>query len=184
MFAKAEVYGSGKTRMRDIIVKTNRNIDPIMENSHFSRWLARKKAFVKLPDNIRQFSRGGHGGSSRFLLSVVKSKFCLVQCYVIIPCCRLSVDVVEMTLLWARAKLNCIDDIQGILPHFTSCGLVSVESIRLRVYTVPAIDNINFHHETSGEKKGETFSDRCSDWKKEKFYLNSSFRDKNEAYLF
>lgn len=61
--AKAEFYRSGKAKMD---LERDEKIDPAMKNTHFSVWLARAKAFVRIPCILRQFSKESDGDSCNF----------------------------------------------------------------------------------------------------------------------
>lgn len=114
--AKAEFYGDVKAGMDDIMVEIDENIDLTMKNTHFQVWLARAKALVRTPDTVRQISKERDGSSCRFRLSVVKSEFCVMQFYDMIPCCKLRGYVGQKTA-FRYSKMGT----QRRCPRYTRC---------------------------------------------------------------
>lgn len=95
---KAEFYGSRKARKNDIMLESDESIPLMMKNTNFPVWLVRGKAFVRIPDILRQSLKESDGVSCRLPSIAVKSEFYLVQFFDIISSCHLSVDTVDRTL--------------------------------------------------------------------------------------
>lgn len=142
---------------------------------------------MRVPDIVQQFLKESDGGSRRFPISVLKPEFCLVWFYGFNPSRQLPVDIVDKTVISARAKWDCKEGVQGILAASRSFEVLPVDSIRgrSRVHMVLAKGvGTLLHDDVLRKNEVVAFSDGCDYWKNSTFYLQRCFLNKTAGYHF